>query len=438
MKLSNKIQLSSIFILFFLIFALPANAVLINDLKNKISDKTIKIKEINTEIANYQKEIDSLGYKSNTLKDSIYRLDLTRKKLEAGIEFTQMKINSSVLSISKLSLDITTKSFEINNSNKAIGEMIRKMDDAESDTLLEVILSNDTFSSFFDSIENLRQIQSVVSKNLKKLELLKVELITVKSQKEKQKKLLVNSQSELGDKKKIIENNKSRKYYLLRNTNNKESNYKKLVEEKRTQKEKFERELLDYESQLRITIDPNSIPKPGIRIFSSPLPKMSTKSCYNGGTGNCVTQFFGNTKFAKTGAYEGKGHNGVDFRASIGTKVSTVLSGTVTETGNTDAYKGCYSYGRWVLVKHNDGLSTLYAHLNLIKVKPGQVLSTGDMIGYSGHSGYTTGPHLHLTTFITKGVKIVRLGDIKKITHCKDARIPVAPFNSYLNSLDYL
>ncbi len=438
MSTTKKILLPFLSFLFLMIFILPANSATINDLKNKIINNNTSIEQIKNEIEKYQNEIDALGGKSNTLKNSIKKLNIRKHRLEADILFTQSKINLTTSRIDKLNSDIAIKVKEISNSSSAISQMIREMDKMQTNTLIEVILSNDTLSSFLNNIDNLEQLQNTVNQNLKKLENLKRELDKTKMENEKQKKTLESSRGELGDQKQITENNRLKKNRLLYLTKNKESNYKRLLTQKKQLKEKLEREIADYESQLRVAIDPNSIPKAGTGIFFPPLSKISYKSCYSGGIGNCVTQFFGNTRFAKSGAYNGKGHNGVDFRASVGTQVHAVLSGFVVETGNTDAYKGCYSYGKWVLVRHNNGLSTLYAHLNLIKVKAGQKLSTGEVIGYSGESGYTTGPHLHLTTLVTKGVKIVRLGDIKKITHCTNARIPVAPFNSYLNSLDYL
>ncbi len=439
MSTTKKILLPFLSFLFLMIFISPVNSATIDDLKNKISNNNTNIEQIKIEIEKYQNEIDALGGKSNTLKNSIKKLDARKHRLEADILFTQAKINLATAKIDKLNTDITMKNKEIDNSNNAISQMIREMDKMQTNTLIEVILSNDTLSSFLNNIDSLEQLQNTVNQNLKKLENLKTALNITKIENEKQKKSLENSQGEILDQKQITENNRLKKNRLLYNTKNKESNYKKLLIQKKQIKEKLEREIANYESQLRIAIDPNSIPKPGVKIFSSPLgSKISYKSCYRGGTGNCITQFFGNTAFSRSGAYNGKGHNGVDFRSSVGTKVRAVLAGVVSGTGNTDAYKGCYSYGRWVLIKHDDGLSTLYAHLNLTKVKVGQKLSTGEVIGYSGESGYATGPHLHLTTLATKGVRIVRLGDIKKITHCTNASIPVAPFNSYLNSLDYL
>ena len=106
--------------------------------------------------------------------------------------------------------------------------------------------------------------------------------------------------------------------------------------------------------------------------------------------------------------------------------------------GDTDVIPKCYSYGKWVLIEHQNGLSSLYAHLSRIKASAGQEINTGDLVGYSGNSGYSTGPHLHFTVYASQGVEIKRLGDIKKITKCAEARIPIAPLEAYLDPLDYL
>ena len=77
--------------------------------------------------------------------------------------------------------------------------------------------------------------------------------------------------------------------------------------------------------------------------------------------------------------------------------MQAALSGTVVGSGNMDTAGGgrCRAYGKWVMIKHANGLSTLYAHLSLIAVTTGQELLTGQVLGYSGNTGATTGPHLH-------------------------------------------
>lgn len=149
-----------------------------------------------------------------------------------------------------------------------------------------------------------------------------------------------------------------------------------------------------------------------------------------------MTQYFGNTSFSqRTNAYNGNGHNGVDFRANTGDQVYASANGTVTDTGNTDAVPGCYSYGKWVLIEHDNGLSTMYAHLSLIKAQEGDTVSRGEVIGYTGNTGYSTGPHLHFTVYATEGVQVVQYDDS---INCQSAVIPIADLDAYLDPLNYL
>jgi len=163
-------------------------------------------------------------------------------------------------------------------------------------------------------------------------------------------------------------------------------------------------------------------------ILASPLDKLR------------ITQEFGNTSFALSGAYNGKGHNGIDLAASIGTPVKAAMTGIVKGSGDTGSVRGCYSYGRWVLVRHENGLDTLYAHLSQIGVTTGQAVATGDLIGYAGQTGYATGPHLHFGVFASAATQIMRLGDAttNRTTPCANAMMPIAPLSGYLNPLNYL
>ena len=124
---------------------------------------------------------------------------------------------------------------------------------------------------------------------------------------------------------------------------------------------------------------------------------------------------------------------------ALGTPVKAALGGVVEGTGNSDSIRGCYSYGKWILLRHPNGLSTLYAHLSQVGVETGSSVPGGAVIGYSGFTGYATGPHLHFGVYASDGVKIVRLGDVtKKLTPCSNAIVPVSSFGAYLNPIDYL
>ena len=93
--------------------------------------------------------------------------------------------------------------------------------------------------------------------------------------------------------------------------------------------------------------------------------------------------------------YRGSGwHNGVDFANNRGTPIYASRSGTVTK-----AVSLTYSYGNHVVINHGDGFSSLYAHMDYFVVSAGQYVSQGQLIGYMGSTGNSTGNHLHFTIF---------------------------------------
>jgi murein DD-endopeptidase MepM/ murein hydrolase activator NlpD len=83
-------------------------------------------------------------------------------------------------------------------------------------------------------------------------------------------------------------------------------------------------------------------------------------------------------------------HNGQDFEVPYGTEVYATGDGSVIESGwNSGGFGNC------IVIDHGYGYQTVYGHLSNIKVVKGQNVKRGDLIGISGNSGMTTGPHLH-------------------------------------------
>ena len=82
-------------------------------------------------------------------------------------------------------------------------------------------------------------------------------------------------------------------------------------------------------------------------------------------------------------------HEGIDFNAETGTPVVAAADGVVLAA----AYQG--DFGNMIDVDHGDGLTTRYAHLSRMNVKPGSLVKRGEAIGTVGTTGRTTGPHLH-------------------------------------------
>ncbi|MDD5032618.1 MAG: peptidoglycan DD-metalloendopeptidase family protein [Candidatus Pacebacteria bacterium] len=428
------------------VFSALAQEEKVVEIQSQIEQKNQEIKKIEEEISGYKKEIDKTAEEAKTLKNEVSKLTKTGNKLNAEINLTAKQIENTNLLIEKLDIDIQGKTKDMGNAKNSLAEILRKLNEEESKTLVEILLAEGDISDFFSNLESMEYLQKDINDRLENLRMIKYGLEKDQDSKESEKSNLENLQDNLSDQKKIVQTNKKQKDTLLVQTKNKEENYKKILEEKTKQKKLFLDELANLEAALQIEIDPGRIPLPGTGILGWPFENASLNECTRGsksspGSVNCITQFFGNTPFATQNpqVYGGTGHNGIDFRAYTGTKVLASAQGVVEETGNTDEIPGCYSYGKWVLIRHNNGLSTLYAHLSLIKVSEGEQVVRGQTIGYSGETGYATGPHLHYTVYATQGVQVVRLGDIKKSkTPCSNARMPIADKKAYLNPLSYL
>lgn len=397
----------------------------IEDLKAKIEERNTTIQKLEEEIGQYKKEVDQIGKQAQTLQTAVRTLDTTQKKLSTDLKATENKIYAASLTIEKLDLEIDEKERKINEMSGSIADIIRTLNETESNTFLETLLKYSKASYFWREVDALGQIQNSAREYTNDLRNLYDELDRSRTEKAKEKNKLVGLKSNLSVQKKLVEENKAEKNQLLVQTKNKESEYQKILNAKIALRDAFQKELTDFESQLNLAVDPASIPKTAAGVLSWPVDKVT------------ITQRFGYTEFAKSvgGVYSSIGHNGIDLAAAVGTKIKSAGDGVIEGTGNTDLVCPGASYGKWILVRHNNGLSTLYAHLSSINVSKGDKVSGGDTIGYSGNTGYSTGPHLHFTLYASQGVQVTT----KKSAVCKGSyTMPIADLKAYLNPLSYL
>ena len=132
----------------------------------------------------------------------------------------------------------------------------------------------------------------------------------------------------------------------------------------------------------------------GTGIFQWPLPQDYT-----------ITSYFGYRKDPFTG--EIRYHNGTDIGAPGGTPILAAADGTVTIANGIDSWGGGYGYH--IKLRHNDTFDTLYAHCSSICVTVGQEVKQGEVIGYVGTTGNSTGNHLHFEVW-QDGVRTDALG----------------------------
>ncbi|OGI92699.1 hypothetical protein A2933_00055 [Candidatus Nomurabacteria bacterium RIFCSPLOWO2_01_FULL_46_18] len=391
------------------------------DLQNKIEQKNEDIAKLEAEIKQYQIQLNDLGKQKSSLAGELKQLDITRKKLVADIAITQNKIDKTNLKIGGLSSQIGSKEELIANDLRAIAENIKKTDEFEQTTLIEILLSKNDFTLVWNDVDNRATVREKIRQTINELREVKSELEDTREETIAAKKELEALKSKLADQKKIVDQNTKDKNKLLTQTKNSEANYQALVADRRAKTLVFEKELRDYESQLKYILDPSSLPGKG--VLSWPLDSI------------LITQMFGKTEDGKR-LYASGTHNGADFRASIGTPVKAMTDGVVAGTGDTDIQCPGVSFGRFVLIKYNNGLAGTYGHLSLVKVSAGQKVKRGEIVAYSGNTGYSTGPHLHVSLYAKDAVEVKTLPS--KSCPGRVLTQPISAINAYLDPLYYL
>ncbi len=399
--------------------ASPVHAQSAAQLEAQIATHNKQIADLQAEIARYQKELNVLATKKNTLQSTIDTLALEQKQLATKIQVTQNKISAANLQLSELSLSIRDTESSIESNEIAIAKTLRTTAQKESSPLIIAMLHAESLGDAWSAIDAAAQLNRALREDIKTLETAKVELSDHRDAVAKTKSELVALQTQLSTEKRSVDASKNAQQKLLSETKNQEANYQKLIAAKQAEQSAFQAALFELATQLQYVVDPKRIPPAGKGVLGWPVDNVF------------ITQEFGETVAAQR-LYTTRSHNGMDFRASIGTPIRASASGTVIGV-NLGAVKYC-QYGKWVLIKHANGLATLYAHLSEVDVQKGSIVTRGQVIGLSGDTGYATGPHLHFGVYLAEALAF------KEYT-CKSGytvTIPVAPIPAYLNPMSYL
>jgi len=410
-------------LVFCLTVPVPTRAESVSELQAQINAHNAQIAQLEADIASFQKQLNDLGTKKGTLQSTISAFNLSAKQLASQIQVTQNRIASANLQIQQLTNSIGDKETTIAANQTAIAKALRSVAQGEQMPLVAQLITSDSLGSAWQAADEAAQFNRALGEDIADLRATRTVLASNRDQVSATKDKLVSLNSDLAIQKKSVEVSRTAQQRLLADTKNQESTYQKLIAQKRAQQDEFEAQLFRYEAQLRQALDPSLIPSAHTGILFPPLTQL------------LVTQAFGKTVDAKR-LYVSGTHGGVDFRASIGTPVRAALSGVVVDTESVNIRSGC-QYGKWVLVKHANGLSTIYGHLSFVYAHPGETVSTGQVLGLSGDTGYSTGPHLHFGVYASAGVKIVDAGALGSV-RCAGIKTVAASPTAYLNPMSYL
>lgn len=400
----------------------------ITDLRNQIGSKESHIRSAEEEIRGINVQLSEIFKKKDSLESKLNGLTLTKRKNEAQIRRTEESIQQGQLKLKALNTSIVDNAENLEVLYSVLRRNFQQANEFElhGKTL---ILMHTSFSDVLQRIEEIERYSKALNTHLEFLEDETEKLGQNRKDVVAERAALEQQQRELADRKKIYEFSIAQQGLLVKQTRNDEAVYQGLLKEKQQERLELQQDIYEYESRISYLRDPKAVPGPKKGLLRIPFDSKAP-----------LTQQFGKTAFAIANAYRyGRPfHDGVDFGLPTGTQLFASADGIIIGTGNTDIVSSCHSWGKWIVIKHGFGLTTLYAHLSLVKVRLGQKVKAGDLIGYSGNTGFSTGPHLHFGVYDSNGIRIIPYEQASSSARCRGLVVPVAAQEAKLDPLKYL
>ena len=330
-------------------------------------------------------KVAEAGKRKNELKNQLSGLtnDLSALQkqislLDSQIEAQQDEIDAQEELLGELTQMIADKTIELEESERQQAEQyaqlrsrLRYMVEHGTTSSLSILLSSDSFSDFLNRYEIIRQI-SLRDENLfEQLKAIRDKVLTEKQELEDTKKDAEDTKLQMEANKAVLEAQMEAKRKQMDSIQLAQKNVKDAYAA-----------MIETEDEL-------------MAQYKKAAAEYAAQSTYVGGTfmwplpagNNVITCKYGMRTHPITG--KRKLHTGVDLRAATGTKVYAANKGTVTTSGYSSAW------GNYIIISHGGGITTLYAHMSKRSVSKDDKVKQGDIIGYSGNTGYSTAPHLH-------------------------------------------
>ena len=399
------------------------------------------------DISSLESQLEELTKKSNEYQKTLDKTqsDINEKEkysnaLVGKIEVLGKKITVANQSIDKLNKDINQKQDEIDKGNAdiesqldALCERLKAIYKAGSASDLEIVLGAKDLSDFIDKIYLVKTLSGIdeelINEINEKLTIINEQKASLEEDKVKLDKEKQNLQADLDDLNGLLEENEE----LLQTLYDKSSDAKSKLEDVTNEASKLESEIAEYweEYAKAQAAQANSGPVDvSDQIKQNEEHQQNANQSSQGGNSqnsqqggqssqqsSQTTPSGGSSSSGYTWPTPGcyiltslwnedrntYNHGAIDIGCSMGTTVVAAASGTVTSTCTYCGHNWGKSYscgcgggfGNYVWMSHGNGKETIYGHLTSVVVSPGQYVTKGQVIGYSGTTGYSTGPHLH-------------------------------------------
>ena len=357
----------------------------INTLNQDIAKKKQAIEDLKQKQEAYQRAIAEKQAEKADLKNQLAIFDNRLASLETSLEKIQLNIEETQLEIKKLDLEITTKEDEIKKEKEQIAVALSFLYKEGDKSDIEIMLTKDNFVQYIDQIKHLKDLNNGIIESLDNLKAKQASLETDRSDLKDKQDSLLKLQAELSSSQEDVKTEKGAKEIILSQTNASEAEYQRLLAQAKREQQNASADIANMEKVVRQRLAKNQkfneLDTTG-EGFIWPVPK------------NTITAYFHDPDYPFRQVFE---HPAVDIKAGQGTPVRAASAGYVARVKD-GGMKG-YSY---IMLVHNDGLSSVYGHVSAISVNEEDYVNQGQIIGMSGGmpgtrgaGNLTTGPHLH-------------------------------------------
>jgi len=360
-------------------------------LQDQLAAKQKQLAAINAQLQAAKANLNTTHAQRLTLQSEVAQIEGNINSLNLQIQADNINAQKLQLELQQLSNNQQDIASSITLKQSAIQELMKDIQKADTTNgnLFALFLRSGTLADAVFQANTVRSMQGQLTSDIGALRDLHTQYDQEIQASTAKKNDVIANAADLQNKVAIVQDQKSQKANLLATTKGQESVFQKQLSDLQQQQQQIASDIEALDAILRTKINPSTLPALGAGVLMVPIA---------GDGKSDITQGYGSTSFAKNG-YAGHWHNGVDFAASIGTPVLAADDGVVSGVGNNDLYCPKGAYGKFITIDHTNGLTTLYGHLSKQLVKKGDIVKRGQVIGYSGQTGYATGPHLHFTVY---------------------------------------
>lgn len=366
---------------------------------SEIREQIKKLKEEKAEIAEQIKEIqEKHTANENEILDMVSQKDTIDQEialLHEQVENINQQLASFALLIADKQDELDEAQTRLEDLNEKSKERIRAMEEEGKLSYWSIIFRANNFSDLLDRLSMIQEINAADQRRLREINEAAEQVASAQQELTEEKDELEIAREELDATEIVLAEKRAEADKLLSELIAKGKEFEEMIDESEDLQSDLMKEIAqaekdlkkaEYQEWLATYVPPTTRPsgtdtKPSTQAPSSSGWVKPLKSY-------TLTSPFGMRIHPISG--KEKMHEGVDMAAPQGTPIYAAKSGKVTRTSYQAGGAGYY-----VSINHGDGFSSIYMHMTHYIVSPGQYVNAGQVIGYVGSTGGSTGPHLH-------------------------------------------